>query len=412
MQYQQIKRIRTTLLFLILSLLVGLGVVSPSLAQEPAGVNPDTLRANHAALPLTNFSQQAKLTADEDFFGYSVAIKDDLAVIGAPGRAAYIFEKPANGGWAKATETAKLTAANGHLEDRFSFSLVIDTDTILVGAPRYKNFTEGAVYIYEKAADGWADMTETGKLIIADDQGLDHYFGYSMAISGNTLFVTALGELNDGTGAVYIFEKPAAGSWTNAKQIARLVSSDSEAGDQFGSAIAISGDTLVIGAASKEGGAVYIFEKPAAGSWAYVSEITKLIASDSQSPGFYLNSVAINAKAIVIGASIKGNKDAVYLFEKPADGWANTAGVETAKLTPADSQDYDNFGNSVAIIDNNIFISASNFKDADGAVYVFEGSNQIDQLPIATSPNNRSIVVNNDTVLIGASHVNGGRLHL
>jgi FG-GAP repeat/Prealbumin-like fold domain len=338
-----------------------------------------------APYPLTidPFIQQAKLTASDPDpsiagqFGTSVAIDGDTIAVGAfnakvAGQyagAVYVFTKPA-GGWAIATETAKLTASDAAVNDQLSNSVAIAGGTIAAGAPG-----KVAVYVFVKPAGGWANATQTAKLVPGNARdGL----GVAVAISGNTIVAGAPGArvLSLPRGAAFVFVKPAAG-WSNATQTAKLTASDGAQGDWLGQSVAISGDTIVAGAPQK--GAVYVFVKPSTG-WANATQRAKLTGSGGGG-GEFGDAVAIASDTIVAGAhyeSISGGykQGAVYVFAKPASGWAT--GTETAKLTASDGgTGSTELGSSVAIAGVTIAAGAAGWPYTayraqwQGAVYVF-----------------------------------------
>jgi hypothetical protein len=208
----------------------------------------------------------AKLTASDgaalDEFGTSVAVSGDTVVVGAPfdriggnkdQGSAYVFVKPGSGWTTTSTFTAKLTASDGAGGDRFGSSVAVSGDTVVVGAPRadigVPADNRGAAYVFVKPSGGWSNMTETAKLT-ASDGAVDDQFGYSVAISGDTVVVGApLAEIGSNTnqGAAYVFVKPSAG-WSDMTETAKLTASDGAADDYFGFSVAISGDTVVVGA--------------------------------------------------------------------------------------------------------------------------------------------------------------------
>ena len=166
-----------------------------------------------------------------DYFGRSVAVDGDTIVVGAPyndyddpddnandvsnSGAAYVFTKPATGGWATDTETAKLTASDGKANGRFGFSVAIDGDTIVIGAPdddgdSNTNDDEGAAYVFTKPATGWATDTETATLT-AYDRSQNDRFGNSVAVDGDTVLVGAVGDDSD-KGSAYVL---GTGEWAD-----------------------------------------------------------------------------------------------------------------------------------------------------------------------------------------------------
>jgi hypothetical protein len=356
------------------------------------------LRVSDAAAryPLTidTFVQQAMLTPSDgervNLFGDSVAVSDDLIVVGAPGAtvggkdsqgAVYVFVRPA-GGWVSATETAKLTASDGMRNDNFGASVAISGDTIVAGAPSVGGDDPGAVYFFVKPSGSWASGTETGKLTASDSSSRDHV-GSSVATSGDVIVAGAPKD-NGAVPALYVFVMPT-GGWTSATETAKLTASAHPL--NIGLSVAISGDTIVAGApyetvgGNEFQGAAYVFVRPA-GGWASSSETAKLTASDGDASDNLGNSVAIWDNTIVAGApsipALEGDGfGAAYVFVRPPAGWANS--TETAKLTASD--DAANsfgegflFGYSVAIAGDTIVAGAPNATIgtiAQGALYVF-----------------------------------------
>ena len=90
------------------------------------------------------------------------------------------------------TQAAKLTASDGAAYDNFGISVAVDGDTVVVGAPGDDGAgaDSGSVYVFVKPTGGWATSTETAKLTASDGAALD-YFGYSVAVDGDTVLVGA-----------------------------------------------------------------------------------------------------------------------------------------------------------------------------------------------------------------------------
>ena len=168
-------------------------------------------------------------------------------------------------------------------------------------------------------------------------------------------------------------------------QVAKLTASDGQEGDSLGNSVAVAGDTIVVGApfvtvnGFTDSGAVYVFVKPASG-WANMTQTAKLTASDVGTTGisFLGVPVAISGKTIVAGAyseTIGSNfeQGAVYVFTEPAGGWADM--TETAKLTASDGAANDRFGCGTSIDGGTIVIGACQAtigsNTNQGAGYVF-----------------------------------------
>ena len=143
----------------------------------------------------------------------------------------------------------QLTASDGATGDDFGVSVSISGNTVVVGALRSADNSQGAAYVFTEPASGWANMTQAAKLTASDGAAND-YFGDSVSISGNTVVVGACNATvgaNGGQGAAYVFTEPGSG-WTNMTQTAKLTASDGAADDDFGDSVSISGNTVVVGA--------------------------------------------------------------------------------------------------------------------------------------------------------------------
>jgi trimeric autotransporter adhesin len=212
----------------------------------------------HGAITIDPFVQSAKLTASDgaagDQFGSSVAVSGDTVVVGAPlatvdgnldEGAAYVFDVP-GGDWSNMTQTAKLTLSDGTAGALFGSSVAISGCTVVVGAP---GASIGAAFVFCEPDEGWCDTTQTA-VLTASNSPASADFGASVAIDGCTVVVGAPGEqigANSGQGAGYVYVSPATG-WADMTQTAMLTASSGAAGDAFGSSVAISADTVVVGA--------------------------------------------------------------------------------------------------------------------------------------------------------------------
>ena len=191
---------------------------------------------------------QASDGAAQDQFGISAATSGTTIVVGASTHgstgAAYVFERPLSG-WQSATEVAKLTPS-GTTNKGFGASVAIDGDTIVVGNPF--DGASGSAYVFERPAGGWTDAHEDGRLTPSGNTGF--LFGDSVAVSGDSVIVGAEWSkvgTHDMQGAAYAFVRPP-GGWTGANETARLTSSTGASNDLFARGVAIDGDTAVAGA--------------------------------------------------------------------------------------------------------------------------------------------------------------------
>ncbi len=326
------------------------------------------------------FIKQASLSTSEgtaNDFGKSVAISGDTVIVGAPEDncddgeycgSVYLFEKPSSG-WVNATENIKLTASERIDSNYFGYSVAISGDTVIVGVAIY-----GGAYLFEKPSGGWStNMTENAKLNASD--GVN--FGYTVSISNDTVIVGAIGD-DSNSGSVYLFEKPSSG-WVDTNKSAKLTNSSAVAGGYFGISVAISNDTVIVGANmdSDTGygyGSAYLFEKPS-GGWNDMNQSAKLTASDGATGDSFGKSMAIREDTVIVGADtvncIAGEHcGSAYLFEKPSGGWNDMN--QSAKLTALDGAAGDSFGKSVAISGDTVVVGAIGDNSDSGSVYIFK----------------------------------------
>ena len=168
--------------------------------------------------------------------------------------AAYTFQQ-ASSGWTNTTELGKLISSDTTAGDEFGDSIAVDGSTVVVGGHPYAtvgfNGEQGAAYIFTSSGSGWADMTPVATLTAADGAG-NEMFGFSVSISGKTVVVGS----SVGT---YAFTEPTSG-WTSMTQTAELTPSDNAADAGF--AVAIDGNTVVMGASDASPGGNYAEERP------------------------------------------------------------------------------------------------------------------------------------------------------
>jgi hypothetical protein len=304
-------------------------------------------------------TQEAKLTAMDaaanDFFGASVAVAGDTAVVGALGKnsyqgAAYVFTRTGTT-W---TQEAELTAADPAANDYFGYSVALAGDTAVVGAA-LKNARQGAAYVFTRTGTTWM---QEAKLVAADPAAND-YFGYSVAVAGDTAVVGAFGK--DSQGAAYVFTRTGT-TWT---QEAKLTAEDAAANDFFGYSVALEGDTAVAGANDKSSaqGAAYVFTRTGT-TW---TQEAKLTAADAASGDQFGNSVALAGDTVVAGANDNNSaRGAAYVFTRTGTTW-----TQEAKLTAADAANGDQLGNSVALAGDTAVAGAYVKNSGRGAAYVF-----------------------------------------
>ncbi len=302
----------------------------------------------------------------------------------------------------------------GEAEDCFGSSVAISQDTIIVGAyfDRVgRNYRQGSAHVYRWTGSQWIWEAT----LVAPDGVPNDNFGVSVALSGDTAVIGA-NHISQGSdnaqGTAYVFVREGT-SWTLQ---ARLVASDRAASDHFGGAVAVFGNTAIIGAGGKSiggngnQGAVYVFARTGT-TW---SQEARLTASDGATSDFFGDAVALSSSVVVVGAfgdDVATNIDqgSVYVFARSDTGW-----TQQAKLTATDGEARDRFGGSVALSSNTIFVGAftddvNTYVD-QGSAYVFAPSGvtwtqQAHLTAVVGRPNDWfgiDIAACNDRVIVGA----------
>ena len=400
------------------------------------------------------WSQQAilkapsPLPAEADAFGWSVAVSGDTLVIGVMGEdssatgvngdahnngaqdsgAAWVFVR-SGGTW---NSQAYLKASNTGAGHRFGWSVAASGDTVVVGAyGESSNATgvngnqadnsapgSGAAYVFVRSGITWTQQA----YLKASNTGANDLFGWSVAASGDTVAVGAYGESSSATGvdgnqadnsvsqagAVYVFAR----NGTTWSQQAYLKASNTGANDLFGTFVATSADTVVVGASQEASsatgvngnqadnsapgsGAAYVFTR-SSGVW---SQQAYLKASNTEAPDFFGSSVGVSGDTVVVGAyqessdatGVNGNQannnapgsGAAYVFVRIGGLWS-----QQAYLKAFNTGTNDHFGNRVAVSGDTVLVGANqeassatgvngNYFDNSapfaGAAYVFTG---------------------------------------
>ncbi len=381
------------------------------LAGEEAGSIAVEVDERGAVYPVTidPLAQQAYLKADNadagDQFGTSVAVSGDTAVVGAPfedssatdvdgedndfatdAGAAYVFVR--NGTtW---VQQAYLKADNTGAGDQFGTSVAISDDTVVVGAPQEDSnamgvdgdgsnnsaSASGAAYVFVRDGTEWSQQA----YLKASNTGTSHQFGFSVAVSDDTVVAGAYGESSSTTGvdsvpdnlagnagAAYVFVRDEA-EWS---QQAYLKAHNTGAVDLFGRSVGVSGDTVVVGAPQEAGsatgvdgednddaplaGAAYVFVRSGA-EW---SQQAYLKAHNTGANDRFGYSVAVSDGTAVVGAPVESssatgvdsadNNDAsgsgaAYVFVHDGTEWSQQAYLKASNTGASDE-----FGSSVAV---------------------------------------------------------------
>ena len=310
----------------------------------------------------------------------------------------------------------KLSADNGAAQYGFGRAIAIDGDTAFVAALNAP--AGGAVYVFERVAGVWAQVQQLNAIDSPDGAN----FGFSIALAGDTAVIGAdrTTLTDDGfrhQGAAYIFEKGDDGLWTQAQ---KLTASDFGAEAQFGNAVALSGDTALIGAYNSTindnayQGAAYVFTRSGT-TW---TETQKLVADDGAGGDDFGNAVALDGNRALVaafyGSGAAAQTGTVYEFEISAGVW-----TQTGKLNADDGAFFDTFGYAIALAGDVALVTAPYAQVGDnfgqGAVYVFDlaggGASQTQKLAAsdgaASDALGASISLYGDEVLVGASSALG-----
>lgn len=316
-------------------------------------------------------NEDAKLVpsdgASSDAFG-TVAVSGVTAVVGARwddergvnsnSGSAYVFTR-LGASWG---EQVKLTALDAGFGDLFGSSVSISGSNALVGAPGHSGTfaSSGAAYVFGRTGTTWSQLER----LVASDAAAFQSFGSAVALSGNTAIVGAQDD-DSGAGAAYVFVDNGLG-WT---QQAKIEAAGGSAGEQFGGSVSIDGDTAIIGALRDDiSGAAYTFVRQGT-SW---SEQQVIHASDVTTSESFGNAVAISGDTAIVGASNKGdfgvNSGAAYVFVKSGTNW-----VQQQRLSPSDAASQQRFGSSVSVSGDRAVIGASSEGSGSGpgAAYLF-----------------------------------------
>jgi hypothetical protein len=331
----------------------------------------------------------ATVERTNDYFGTAVAIAgeqilashiDNGSLLGA----VHVFEF-VSFDW---EEVDMFRAADGQPSDGFGKTIAVDGNILVVGAP-YDDLvngsfsSEGAAYVFERTDSGWQEVAK----LIGSDSHAQQGFGWSVAISGDTILIGAPLDTRDGArmGAAYVFEKPVDG-WTSMTESQKLTPAIDMFAHEAGRSVAISGDTLVVSAPyssysddippyyQNHLGAVYVFERSEA-DW---QEVARLRANDSEGGerlGF--DSVAVTDGAVLASARLfspyysDSAIGSAYLFEKPDAGWVS--GTAPIMLGPALPEFNQNFATAVAMLYESLFLIGAGKTGLDAA-YLFDSA--------------------------------------
>lgn len=304
--------------------------------------------------------------------GYSLALEKNQLVTGAPydnteagteaGRA-YVYRFNANNGWIDSAISAGQTQAGAEM----GTSIAIYKDTLVAGAPlddTSGGTDAGRAYVFTRVKNAWFL-----KATLSESPGSSNdYFGQSVAISKDHILVGIPGwdsAFKTDIGAALAYTRTKTG-WDTPDN---LIRSDAEDNDAFGTSVAISGGTALVGSpyddtdAGTDAGSAYLFSHvKKSDSW---SSPTKLTASDAAASDYFGSSVSLTNKQALIGAPGDDNANltnsgSAYLFQPGGDDW-----VQQTKLVADDGEAEDRFGSAVSV-NGNIALVGAPFDDTAG----------------------------------------------
>ena len=306
------------------------------------------------ALAVAALAAGSTVQAQEPNFGRAVVMTDADLFVGQPVNwygpgVVYTYRRDASGGW---QERTMLTASDSSRMDDFGRALAHDGNTLVVGAPR-KRDGSGVAYAFERTgADGAWRQTAVIEPPRADDHS---EYGAALALSGDDLLIGS--PAASGTGVIYHFRR-AAGAWS----LQGVIRPTDTGAATFGRALSWQGDRLLIGAPAADSarGRVYAVDRRADGGWG-VPQRVELSLAPGAAAGL---AVQLAGERAYVGAP--GSSTVVVLERSPAGGWAQ-AGL----LLPFDEPARAQFGYALAADGDEVWVGAPGVDRSNGRVYRF-----------------------------------------
>ena len=354
--------------------------------------------ADPVRLPVIHANENAR-------FGWDLAIDGDTVAVGAPGAyvpggprtgIAYVFTR-AGTAWG---EDQRVAPPQGTADDQFGDHLDLDGDTLVVGTPGRDlggAGDVGAAYVFRRTGGVWTEE----QMLVAPDGVETDAFGSAVAVSGDTVVVGAWNHDSPtgiDAGSAYVYVRSGA-SWTLQQQ---LTASDGTATDAFGVSVAVLGDTILIGAHGDDlgGGSAYVFRRTGT-TWA---QTQKLMSDNTSWDGFFGYSVDLSGDSAIVGAPEDQSgglfNGAAYVFREAGGTW-----MLQQKLLPSDPGPFLAFGRSVALEGDRAVVGTG--ADTVG-VYTFSRSGTVwtegARLTFAGARGNLglAVAVSGDTIAAGA----------
>jgi len=321
-----------------------------------------------AAWAMLTAAPQGKLTttggAVGDAAGTTIALSGDTVVMGAPSAASgkgAAYVFVRSGGGF--SQQAELTAADGASGDGFGASLGLSGNTVIVGA-RDDDFGKGSAYVFTRSGTTWSEQQK----LVAGDAALNDNFGGALAVSGDLAVVGAYGD--DNKGSAYVFARSGA-TWSFEQ---KLSAADLVAGDQFGRSLTLDGSTAVIGAYGQtfSRGAAYVFVRSGT-TW---SQQQKITAADGVSNDYFAAALSLSGNTLAASAIYDDDKGldsgSAYVFVRSGTTWS-----QQQKIYASDAATLDDYGLSVSVSGDTLVVGSVYDDDKgfeSGSAYVYTRS--------------------------------------
>lgn len=313
-------------------------IVDPLVWLAQAFSSPD---ANSSS----NFGGAVAIDGDTALVGASTATVDSTGYVGT----VYVFTK-VDGNW---TQTAQLKPDVTAAFMGFGGAVALDGGTALVAAARDDAngvYNSGTVYVFTKSTDGTWTLAQKLNASVATRSA---EFGHAVVLNGKTAIITAPKAEPGGiyaAGAVYVFSE-SGGIWS---ETATFSASDATRNAQLGNAIAASGSTVAVGAGgSYDDGAVYIFTQ-SSGVWSQTQKLPGIAGAGTE----FGSAIAMDEDTLVVGAPRTdddvNSQGTVYVFSVLDGTW-----TQSAQLTAADAKENDDLGRVVALFGSTILAGAT-----------------------------------------------------
>lgn len=254
-------------------------------------------------------------------------------------------------------DNGKLVPTQVTTGDEFGNAVALSDSIAVVGAWS-KTYEKGAAYVFKMNPNGkWSQMAQLAPsdLLAGDD------FGSAMAISvtGDTVFVSAVGQ-NGGAGAVYMFRKLPDNTWSQINKLTMPIGA--APGDYFGASISVSNNIMAIGADGYE--SVYLYERNnLTGEWVNTDELT-----DGGSGSEYGYAVGVSGNTLVVGAPGEGPSGAIFIYHRVLGSWF----LHEDSFTPDNLDPAVDFGQAVAISGNSIIAASFDDSNGEGQAFIYE----------------------------------------